>query len=48
MPSADYRKLLSAPEDYTRVTAADIQRVVRQYFTQKNRTVATLIPENAR
>ena len=27
------------------LTAADIQRVARQYFTAKNRTVATLVPE---
>ena len=27
------------------VTAADVQRVAKQYFTPKNRTIATLIPE---
>jgi predicted Zn-dependent peptidase len=32
-------------QDYESVTPADIQRVARQYLTEKNRTVATLIPE---
>lgn len=41
----DYRKLFSAADDFARVTAADVQRVARQYFTDSNRTVATLIPE---
>jgi len=41
----DYRKLYSVEERYEAVTAADIQRVARQYLTEKNRTVATLIPE---
>ena len=30
------------------MTAADIQRVAKKYFTEKNRTVATLIPEVAK
>jgi len=41
----DYRKLYSVEQSYEAVTAADIQRVARQYLTEKNRTVATLIPE---
>jgi zinc protease len=41
----DYRKLLTAAEDYNKVTKADIQRVAGKYFAEKNRTVATLIPE---
>jgi zinc protease len=41
----DYRKLLSAPELFEQVTREDVQRVARAYFTAKNRTVATLIPE---
>jgi len=41
----DYKKLSTADKDIEAVTAADIQRVARQYFTAKNRTVATLIPE---
>ncbi len=41
----DYRKLFTAAEDYSRVTKADLQRVAQKYFTDRNRTVATLIPE---
>jgi zinc protease len=41
----DYRKLYSVEQTYEAVTSADIQRVARQYLTEKNRTVATLIPE---
>src|SRR5258707_11072409 len=41
----DYRKLYSVEQKLEAVTAADIQRVARQYLTEKNRTVATLIPE---
>jgi len=41
----DYRKLFTAAEDYAKVTKADLQRVAQKYFTDKNRTVATLTPE---
>ena len=41
----DYSRLFQAPDDYDRVTLEDIQRVARTYFTETNRTVATLIPE---
>jgi zinc protease len=41
----DYRKLLNAPDLFEKVTREDVQRVARTYFTAKNRTVATLIPE---
>ncbi|MBZ5728852.1 MAG: insulinase family protein [Acidobacteriia bacterium] len=41
----DYAKLYSADKETEAVTAADIQRVARQYFSPKNRTVATLVPE---
>ena len=41
----DYRKLFSATEEYAKVTIADVKRVATKYFTEKNRTVATLIPE---
>ncbi len=44
----DYRKLYTAEREFEAVTAADIQRVARQYLTEKNRTVATLIPEAPR
>lgn len=43
----DYHKLFTVADDYAKVTAADVQRVARKYFTAKNRTVATLIPEAA-
>lgn len=43
----DYRKLFTAAEDYQKVTAADVQRVAAKYFTDRNRTVATLAPEAA-
>jgi zinc protease len=42
----DYKVLYSAAQSVEAVTAADIQRVARQYLGQKNRTVATLIPES--
>lgn len=41
----DYRKLFTAADDYSKVSKDDVQRVARKYFTEKNRTVATLIPE---
>ena len=44
----NYRKLFTAEEDFNRVTKEDVQRVVRTYFTDRNRTVATLTPENER
>jgi zinc protease len=43
----DYRKLFTAAEDYAGVAKADLQRVAQKYFTDKNRTVATLAPEKA-
>jgi zinc protease len=43
----DYKKLFTADRETEAVTAADVQRVARQYFTAKNRTVATLVPEKA-
>lgn len=42
----DYKKLFSAADEYAKVTAAEVKRVAAKYFTEKNRTVATLIPEN--
>jgi predicted Zn-dependent peptidase len=42
-----YRRMFTAAEDFSRVTKEDIQRIVRAYFTDKNRTVATLVPETA-
>jgi len=42
----DYRKLFTVEQTLEAVTAADVQRVARQYLTEKNRTIATLIPES--
>jgi predicted Zn-dependent peptidase len=42
----DWRKLFTSLDEIDKVTADDVQRVVRQYFTAENRTVAvTLQPE---
>jgi zinc protease len=41
----DYHKLFTAVDSYNKVTKADLQRVAEKYFGEKNRTVATLIPE---
>jgi zinc protease len=41
----DYRKLFTAAEEYKKVTKDDVKRVAQKYFGDKNRTVATLIPE---
>ena len=39
----DYKKLFSAPQDFAKVTAEDIQRVAEKYFTKNNRTVGFLL-----
>ncbi len=41
----DYKKLFTAADDYKKVGKEDLQRVAQKYLTEKNRTVATLIPE---
>jgi zinc protease len=41
----DYKKLLSAPEDYAKVTAEDVRKVAQKYFNGRNRTVVTLMPD---
>jgi predicted Zn-dependent peptidase len=41
----DYKKLFSAPQDFAKVTAKDIQRVAAKYFTKNNRTVGILMAE---
>ena len=43
----DYKKLFSVTEEMNKVTLEDIQRVAKEYFKDTNRTVATLIPEEA-
>jgi zinc protease len=40
-----YSKAFDEDKRVEAVTAADIQRVAQKYFTARNRTVATLIPE---
>jgi len=40
----DYRKINSYAEDVQKISAADLQRVAKQYLTPTNRTVATLLP----
>jgi zinc protease len=40
----DYAKMFTVDKDIEAVTAADVRRVARRYFTEKNRTVATLVP----
>ena len=41
----DYKKLFSAADDYAKVNLDDVKRVAVKYFGEKNRTVATLIPD---
>jgi zinc protease len=43
----DYKKMFTIDAELDKVTPADIQRVAKKYFTEKNRTVATLIPDGA-
>lgn len=44
----DYHKLFTATADYSKVTKEDLQRVAQKYFTENNRTVATLIPDSTK
>ena len=41
----DYRRLYDVEKILEAVTAADVQRVAKQYLTEKNRTIAVLIPQ---
>ena len=41
----DHRKLFSAAEGYAKVTRDEVRRVAQRYFSEKNRTTATLVPE---
>ena len=44
----DWKKLFTSLDEIDKVTADDVQRVARQYFTKENRTVAiTFQPEGA-
>lgn len=38
----DYKKMFSAPQDFEKVTAEDIQRVAETYLIKRNRTVGIL------
>lgn len=38
----DYKKLFSAPQDYSKVTKGEIQQVAKKYLTVQNRTVGIL------
>ena len=40
----DYKRMFEAPKMYENVSAADIQRVAKTYFTESNRTVGYLVP----
>ncbi|MBT5876823.1 MAG: insulinase family protein [Candidatus Latescibacteria bacterium] len=41
----DWSAILSTPDFYESVTKDDIQRVVSTYFSERNRTVITMLPE---
>ncbi|HKY28555.1 MAG TPA: pitrilysin family protein [Pyrinomonadaceae bacterium] len=43
----DYQKLFTAADEFAKVTKDDVKRVAEKYFAEKNRTVATLIPDQA-
>ena len=43
----DYRRLFNAEKDLEQVTTAGVQRAAKQYLHDRNRTIATLIPEAA-
>jgi zinc protease len=43
----DYNKLFHAEKEFDRVTAADIQKLVKEHFGPTNRTVAVLIPDTS-
>ncbi len=40
----DYHKLDGVEQEYAKVTAADVQRVMKKYLVKTNRTVAVLVP----
>jgi zinc protease len=41
----DYHKLFTAADEYNKVTADTVRAIAKKYFSDKNRTVATLVPE---
>jgi zinc protease len=44
----DHRKLFTAQAELEKVTLSDIKAVAAKYFGERNRTVATLIPEKGK
>jgi len=44
----DYNKVFVAAKNYAAVSKEDVQRVAQKYFSASNRTVGTLVPDNAR
>jgi predicted Zn-dependent peptidase len=40
----DWKQLFRWLDEMNKVTAADVQRVAREYFKKENRTVAYLVP----
>ena len=38
----DYKKLFTAPQEYSKVTVADVQKVAKMYLKKANRTVGVL------
>jgi len=40
-----WNEINAAPQKIEKVTAADVQRVAAKVFSPRNRTVATLLPE---
>lgn len=45
--AGDWRYILKSRDKVAAVTAADVQRVAKQYFTKSNRTVAVLVKKGA-
>ena len=43
--TGDWRNLFRAIDAIDKVTREDIQRVAKEYFTERNRTVGYLIPD---
>jgi predicted Zn-dependent peptidase len=43
----DYREIMDVPGKYRAVTAEQVREAAEKYFTSDNRTVVTLVPEEA-
>ena len=44
----DWRKLFTSIDDIDKVTADDVQRVAKQYFTPQNRTIGLIYAGDAK